>query len=206
LKPNQAQNHLNNKGVNNAMKKMIAFSFLLFSFLLIACGTSSGTGSDSLVEMTGYIINLDKEGKRILVTEKFAESSKEFPDAIYFSLDEESEIVENGNTITYDHLKVGLTVKVWSTGEFKESFPMQGAAKKIEITESEVKAAMKEHQAIQIALEQFEGKDAWWIMSTEFKENEWMVQLKNLMADEPSKKVIISSPTGKVKSIEEMND
>lgn len=130
--------------------KSTIFAVLIFIVFMIVSGCANndtgdngdGGNGDMAGPISGMIYAI--EDNRILVIggiddvnipqKEWFESGKR---AVYFSITDETEIEMNGETVSEDVLARGQVVDVWHEGVLAESYPEQGGALKVEITNAD---------------------------------------------------------------------
>ncbi|RAP75859.1 hypothetical protein [Paenibacillus montanisoli] len=86
-------------------------------------------------EFVGTIVKIDPSHRQILILEE----GKEEP-SILFGFGEHSEIVNaQGAPITFEDLKEQQEVRLWSTGMFNDSLPVQTSARRLELIDETTK-------------------------------------------------------------------
>ncbi|GMK38783.1 hypothetical protein PCCS19_18370 [Paenibacillus sp. CCS19] len=110
-------------------KSMIGLSILcMLVFLVVGCGegkeSSSSTESTVNSDFTGYVTKIEKQRALIVtpISRQINESNKEFYDAIWVSN-------------MPPNIKIGQHVEVWFNGGIETSYPGQGMATKVTMSE-----------------------------------------------------------------------
>jgi hypothetical protein len=122
------------------MKKNLAFilaAMLLVTVAAAGCSRSEGSGNP---DITGLIFAI--EGDRILIVAGIEDVDTDYEDwfeagnrAIYFAVTDKTVIEAGGEKGSFDILRLGQKVEAWADGPLAESYPEQGAAKRIVILE-----------------------------------------------------------------------
>jgi Protein of unknown function (DUF3221) len=98
------------------MGKRLINLFLILSFILGGCNQNDGNDKGEY-DISGPIIDVDNEGKLILVEDKDQ-------GLIWITLP------EGGDNKTYQK---GQTVAVWTDGKIRETYPLQANALNVEL-------------------------------------------------------------------------
>ncbi|MDQ0878901.1 hypothetical protein QFZ77_007560 [Paenibacillus sp. V4I3] len=120
------------------MKKLIKWILpLVLVSIITSCDRNADISENTTSpNMTGKITAIDTEGRRFLVVspDKFLDQAKKMPDATWFSILDNVDIEYKGKTFKAEDVKIGSTVKVWSEGNMKTSYPGQTGGIRFEIT------------------------------------------------------------------------
>jgi len=171
----------------------LRFRYFIIVFLVIGI---VGCGKNERAVMTGIVVKLGED--TVLVVEEIEKN----PRAINVSITNAIITDEKKSNISKDHLKLGMNVEVWVTGEIAESYPEQARGSKLVIKSQENKneSLISRSEAIEKALEYSKGEiNNQYIRKAQFHAEikQWYVEVGNYLEEA---KVIkkIGSDTGEV--------
>jgi hypothetical protein len=117
------------------MNRMLTL-LITAAFITAAAGCTPAAPPD----ITGLIYSV--EGDSFLVVEgidtadiAYDEWFEKGNNAIVFTVNSGTVLQKNGKKVAFEQLQKGQNVQVWSTGGLMKSYPLQGTAKKVVITD-----------------------------------------------------------------------
>jgi len=153
------------------------FIGFLLTIFVAGCSSSTEENAVKLIDQ-GYIVDIDKSGQRLLVTEKLDGNEGQHGNAAWLTVDEDTSISDpDENKITFDDLRTGWMVEVWNKGAVAESYPVQAQATKIN-----VKTNGDESIAISKALGYLQGEELKFIQNADYDQQQqiWTIKIVEL--------------------------
>jgi outer membrane lipopolysaccharide assembly protein LptE/RlpB len=209
--------------MNSKIWRGIAFTLvILLAALLTACewglsssasgdktDTNSDQGNDQPAEQNepelaisqGYIV--DKADGTVIVTAYKVNGENAYVDAYSLRINEQTKMTTTmAQAVSFDELKIGMEVEVWTKGPVAESYPMQAAAAKIIISLDQSNEKVSQEEAVRAAIEaQTELAGPWAVKDAILRKDlqAWEIELVHHMYTDQPVPVLVDSESGELR-------